>query len=485
MKQFIQSRRRNNIIVLKIRAVAVNLSCLLLVMFYIAQCFSQVRSVNSKEQGCGVTYKNSIPYFRQIQNNLRILHPQRDSLQAASQNNLSVLTPTVKFSWPLKPIDVDNFTYYRMSNYVDLEPDTVLRDSQGNYLSGLKDYQCGVRTYDGHNGLDIVLSPYPWLTMSNKKVAVIAAADGIIVGGSDAHYDHNCDLDNIIGPAWGNWLAIEHSDGTVSTYLHMKILTVIPFVIGQVIKAGDFIGYVGSAGRSTTPHLHFGVYINNFFNSDGSWGQGNGTLTEPFNGSCNNSLPTFWQTQKPYNEPSVISIETHHSAPQLYSDFCDTTINLYFDKTFSAGNTVYTRTWIRDWVDGSSVLVQLINPSGTSISSIMATNGSDRERNVDANFSLSALAPSGVYTVRVTFDGKIWERYFTVGCTQNFTLSGTLTGPDGYIAGNNITTTHVIESGAAIRVEYHSDVEVVFKPGFHAKAGSTVIADRKGCTGAY
>ncbi|MEP6675987.1 MAG: M23 family metallopeptidase [Ferruginibacter sp.] len=466
-----------------IRIVAICLLYLLICLLNVTLCFSQVKSAVSQEQDCGVTYKNSVPYFRSIQNNLRMLR-KRDSLLGVSQNNLVATTPTVKFSWPLRPNDITDFTYYRMSNYVDLETDTVLRDPQGNYLSGLKDYQCGLRTYDGHNGLDIVLSPYPWLMMFNKKVAVIAAADGIIVGGDDGEYDRNCDVDNIIGPTWGNWLAIEHSDGTISTYIHMKTATVIPVVIGQPIKTGDFIGYVGSAGRSTTPHLHFGIYINNFFYSDGSWDHGD--LTEPFNGSCNNSLPSFWQLQKPYNEPSVISIETHNAAPQLYSDFCDTTINLYFDKTFNAGNTVYTRTWLRDWVDGSTVLIQLINPSGTLLSTVPATNGSeDRHRNVDVNFLLSALAPSGIYTVRVTFDSKIWERYFTVGCTQNFTLSGTLTGPDGYIAGNNITTTQVIESGASVRVEFHADVDIVFKPGFQAKSGSTLIADRKGCTGGY
>ncbi len=74
---------------------------------------------------------------------------------------------------------------------------------------------------------------------------------------------------------------------------------------------------------------------------------------------------------------------------------------------------------------------------------------------------------------------------FSVGCVQNYTVSGTLNAPKGYVAGNTITTTHVVESGSDNRVEYHADNEIIFSVGFHAKAGSQVIADGKGCAGGY
>ncbi|HVF97444.1 MAG TPA: M23 family metallopeptidase [Flavisolibacter sp.] len=409
----------------------------------------------------------------------------RNTTTAGNTSSRTTATPSVKFSWPLFDSKGTEFSYYGINNYVDLEADTVLRDPLGNYLSGLQDYNCGTRTYDGHNGLDIDLRPYSWKMTTDETVWVVAAADGIIVDGDDGNTDGNCELDSFTGPIWGNYLALMHDDSTISAYIHMKSGSVIPVTVGQRITRGQFLGVVASSGRSTGPHLHFGVYINNVFNGSGSVNT-YGNLQEPFYGPCNTNLPSFWVSQKPYNEPSVIAIETHNNPPGLYTSNCDKTVNLYYDKTFSAGDIVYTRTWLRDWVDLTPVAVQLISPSGTVLSNNTRTNPNKRrDRNLDENFLLSASAPSGTYTVRVVFDGKVWERYFIVGCVQNYTVSGTLTGPKGYIAGNSIITTQVIESGSDNKVEYHSDGEIVFNVGFHAKAGSVVIADRKGCTGGY
>jgi len=58
----------------------------------------------------------------------------------------------------------------------------------------------------------------------------------------------------------GNAVAIGHGNGLVSVYTHMQSLEVEH---GQWLDAGERIGAVGMSGRSTGPHLHWGVRFNN------------------------------------------------------------------------------------------------------------------------------------------------------------------------------------------------------------------------------
>ena len=54
----------------------------------------------------------------------------------------------------------------------------------------------------------------------------------------------------------GNYVSINHLDGFSSIYMHMTHYVVSP---GQNVSQGQLIGYVGSTGISTGPHLHFGI----------------------------------------------------------------------------------------------------------------------------------------------------------------------------------------------------------------------------------
>ncbi len=54
----------------------------------------------------------------------------------------------------------------------------------------------------------------------------------------------------------GNYVSINHLDGFASIYMHMTHYVVKQ---GQTVSAGQLIGYVGSTGISTGPHLHFGI----------------------------------------------------------------------------------------------------------------------------------------------------------------------------------------------------------------------------------
>lgn len=60
---------------------------------------------------------------------------------------------------------------------------------------------------------------------------------------------------------YGWWVAIEHDNGVYSRYGHMKQQSTIQ--VGTHVNQGDVIGYVGSTGYSTGPHLHFEIRPNN------------------------------------------------------------------------------------------------------------------------------------------------------------------------------------------------------------------------------
>jgi murein DD-endopeptidase MepM/ murein hydrolase activator NlpD len=87
-----------------------------------------------------------------------------------------------------------------------------------------------------HRGLDIASK------IGNK---VLAPAAGIVL---ESSYD--CEL--------GHMVRIDHGYSMVTLYGHLTKSNVKE---GNLVKRGDVIGYVGNTGRSTGPHLHYGVFL--------------------------------------------------------------------------------------------------------------------------------------------------------------------------------------------------------------------------------
>jgi murein DD-endopeptidase MepM/ murein hydrolase activator NlpD len=61
---------------------------------------------------------------------------------------------------------------------------------------------------------------------------------------------------------YGNFAKIEHANGYTTAYAHMSRFAK-GVSRGSFVKQGQVIGYVGTTGRSTGPHLHYEVYVNN------------------------------------------------------------------------------------------------------------------------------------------------------------------------------------------------------------------------------
>ena len=92
-------------------------------------------------------------------------------------------------------------------------------------------------TYKWHNGVDLAAS---------SGTAIYATKSGTV---TSACYNE----------AYGYMVTINHGDGYSSLYGHMTNYTVSA---GDYVKQGQTIGYVGSTGWSTGPHLHFTIYYN-------------------------------------------------------------------------------------------------------------------------------------------------------------------------------------------------------------------------------
>ena len=93
-------------------------------------------------------------------------------------------------------------------------------------------------------------------------------------GGSDFHPGLDISAnrgDQVLSPAtgtvymaawngsYGNMVAIDHGYGIVTKYGHLSRFAVMN---GQQVNRGDVIGFVGSTGRSTSPHLHYEIWVN-------------------------------------------------------------------------------------------------------------------------------------------------------------------------------------------------------------------------------
>ncbi len=71
---------------------------------------------------------------------------------------------------------------------------------------------------------------------------------------------------------YGNFTTVAHGSGLTSSYAHQ---TSIAVGVGESVKRGQVIGYVGTTGLSTGPHLHFEARVNGMPYSPKGWfGQG-------------------------------------------------------------------------------------------------------------------------------------------------------------------------------------------------------------------
>lgn len=89
-----------------------------------------------------------------------------------------------------------------------------------------------------HRGVDVA---------SDYGAPVHATADGVVVNAEN----HS---------GYGRLVVIDHGFGITTWYAHLSAFSAIP---GARVKRGEVIGYTGISGRSTGPHVHYEVRMNN------------------------------------------------------------------------------------------------------------------------------------------------------------------------------------------------------------------------------
>ena len=116
---------------------------------------------------------------------------------------------------------------------------TKISDDYGNRIHPT----LGVEKF--HNGIDLA---------APNGSPILAAYDGEVVAAA-------------YSSSMGNYVMIDHGDSLYTIYMHASALYVSK---GELVTKGQQIAAVGSTGRSTGPHLHFGVRKNGGYVSP--WG---------------------------------------------------------------------------------------------------------------------------------------------------------------------------------------------------------------------
>jgi murein DD-endopeptidase MepM/ murein hydrolase activator NlpD len=391
------------------------------------------------------------------------------------------------YIWPVKamPAYEDINDFYTTNNYVDHDPGTTFQD-----------YACAMKTYDGHSGVDIDLWPFSWSMMANNQVAVIAAADGTVSFVDDNNNNEfnsiscnnpNPNTSNCAGPVpnsnWNN-IIITHTNGVRTTYGHLRNNSALVSV-GQLVKQGQIIAFVGSSGCSSHPHLHF--QVDSLVTINGVQSR---KLIDPYHISPNgcNSLnnTSYWINQKPYSEPNVLRVMTHYDVPSLIqngpggSGFCQTAELKKAKNSFNLNDQIVYGIALRDISQGNGVSLAVFDPNNALVFAIpLVCPGNYRKWYATVSTTIPNNYILGTYRVEATYNGKTAIHYFSIGCPANETVSVTLSGHKGVIVGDQLYSSSLIQPNA--RVRFQSGGFIKLTNGFKASSGSSFKAKIRDC----
>jgi hypothetical protein len=376
-----------------------NISTSILLLLFIFSSTSYAQNIQNQSVEEGGEY----PMERNDANNPCITKEQYKIIEKQCTDNIKLLglenagkknPMATLFNWPVKTVNgLNDCSYYYIGNYLD----------QDTTSPGIRDWNCGSVTYDGHHGTDICIFPYPFYKMDNNQVEVIAAAPGTIINKVDGHFDKNCDM----GDSTANYIVIQHVDGSCAMYWHMKKNSLTSKIIGQTVVTGEYLGLVGSSGSSSGPHLHFEVLSGITMN----------TLNDSYAGPCNTlNANSWWAVQKPYTEPAIIQTSVHPALAVFPA--CPETETPNEDSCFAAGSSVKFYTFYRNETSGMVSDMRIVNPDGSTFTSW--THNSNLSHLCSFWISTKTLPTiAGTYTFEATYNGIVCSKSFKINCNSS------------------------------------------------------------------
>jgi murein DD-endopeptidase MepM/ murein hydrolase activator NlpD len=326
---------------------------------------------------------------------MNAIEENRARLKAEGRLAVTSAKAIANFAWPLRQAaGRADFNYHGIGAFIDQNP---------AFPNQLLDYNCGTRTYDlasgyNHQGTDIFNAPFAWKKMDDEDVVIAAGAPGTIVHKSDGNYDRNC----AVGGGTWNAVYVQHADGSVAWYGHMKNGSTTVKGVGETVVAGEYLGSVGSSGSSTGPHLHLELH------------DASNALVDPWQGACNTkSQQVRWAQQRAYRDTGVNAMTVGSAAPSFPT--CPAPEISNATDYVTPGSTAYFAVYLRDQTVATPLGIRLLRPDGSVYSSPSPTGTGDYNASYYYWYFSNFPATAGTWTFEATIAGKTYTKTFQVG----------------------------------------------------------------------
>jgi peptidase M23-like protein/Big-like domain-containing protein len=362
-------------------------------------------------------------------------------------------TQTVTYNFPLRLAPgLPAYAGFRVSAFADHNP------ASGPVL----DYNGGTRTYDGHRGTDYALYPFSWNQLDAGEMQVIAAAAGTIVSKANVDpTDHNCNVSS--SDPW-NYIALQHTDGRMTIYGHMRYNSLTSKGIGQTVAQGEYLGTAASSGNSSGPHLHFEARYGGF--SSAEW-------VDPYAGPS--SQPeSLWASQRPYFDSAINRLATHSSPPSTPNP-CQPSVT-HLQDSFTTSSNIYLYAYYRDFQGSLATQLKLYRPNGSIYQSWTYASGNNTFYSAWSSgwvVNLPSNEPAGTWRFEAAYNSQVYETFFNVNAPPTVAVSSPNGGEQWPILFSHSVTWADNFGGAVNIALYHNGVY------------STTLASNIPSTGAY